>query len=57
MKIVGCDLHARQQSIAMVDAETGEVTEKRLPRLLKALSPFDQKIEGAAILWSNYRLD
>ena len=23
MKIVGCDLHARQQTIAMVDTETG----------------------------------
>ena len=28
MKMVGCDLHARQQSIAMVDTETGELTEK-----------------------------
>ena len=28
MKIVGCDLHATQQSIAMVDTETGEFTEK-----------------------------
>ena len=24
MKIVGCDLHARQQSIALLDRETGE---------------------------------
>jgi hypothetical protein len=24
MKIVGCDLHAQQQSIAMVDTENGE---------------------------------
>jgi hypothetical protein len=31
MKIVGCDLHARQQSIAMVDTETGEFTERPLP--------------------------
>ena len=31
MKIVGCDLHARQQTIAMVDTETGEFTEKTLP--------------------------
>jgi hypothetical protein len=30
MKIVGCDLHARQQTIAMVDTETGEFTEKTL---------------------------
>jgi transposase len=28
MKIVGCDLHAKQQSIAMLDTETGELTEK-----------------------------
>ena len=25
MKIVGCDLHAGQQTIAMVDTETGRV--------------------------------
>ena len=30
MKIVGCDLHARQQTIAMVDTESGEFTEKTL---------------------------
>jgi hypothetical protein len=30
MKILGCDLHAKQQSIAMVDTETGEFTEKTL---------------------------
>ena len=30
MKIIGCDLHARQQAIAMVDTETGELMEKIL---------------------------
>jgi len=30
MKIVGCDLHARQQTLAMMDTETGEFTEKTL---------------------------
>jgi transposase len=30
MKIVGCDLHTRYQQIAMLDAETGELTERRL---------------------------
>jgi hypothetical protein len=30
MKIVGCDLHAIQQSIAMSDTETGEFTEKTI---------------------------
>ena len=24
-QIIGCDLHARQQSLAMLDTETGEV--------------------------------
>jgi hypothetical protein len=26
MKILGCDLHAKQQTIAMMDTETGEFT-------------------------------
>src|SRR5260370_7548104 len=30
MRIIGCDLHALQQTISMVDTETGEVTEKTL---------------------------
>ena len=30
MKILGCDLPAKQQTIAMVDRETGEFTEKTL---------------------------
>jgi len=30
MKIVGCDLHTRYQQIAMLDEETGELTERRL---------------------------
>jgi transposase len=30
MLIIGCDLHTRYQQIAMVDAATGELTEKRL---------------------------
>jgi hypothetical protein len=29
MKIVGVDLHAKQQSIAMLDTDTGELTEKQ----------------------------
>ncbi len=30
MRIIGCDLHARQQSIAMLDPDTGELVEKEL---------------------------
>ena len=30
MQIIGCDLHARQQSVAMLDTETGEVMNRTL---------------------------
>jgi len=31
MRLIGCDLHASHQSIAMLDRDTGVVVEKRLP--------------------------
>ena len=30
MKIVGCALHAKQQTIAMLDSDTGEFIERTL---------------------------
>jgi hypothetical protein len=30
MRIIGCDLHARQQSVAMLDTETGAVVNRTL---------------------------
>ena len=27
MRIIGCDLHSRQQTLSMLDVETGEVEE------------------------------
>jgi len=39
MRMIGCDLHAAQQSIAMLDCETGEIVEKTLthePETLRA---------------------
>src|ERR1700680_2177492 len=30
MQIIGCDLHARQQTLAMLDTETGEVVNRTL---------------------------
>ena len=30
MRLIGCDLHASQQSIAMLDRDTGAVIEKTL---------------------------
>jgi transposase len=32
MRIIRCDLHARQQSVAMLDTETGEVVNRTLMR-------------------------
>jgi hypothetical protein len=44
MKIVGCDLHAKQQTIAMVDTETGEFTEKTLAVRGESLGSLRKKI-------------
>ena len=50
MKIVGCDLHARQQSIAMVDTETGEFTEKTLCHEGNAVRAFYASLEGPVVV-------
>jgi transposase len=50
MKIVGCDLHARQQSIAMVDTETGKLTEKRLMHEGNAVREFYASLEGPVVV-------
>jgi hypothetical protein len=50
MKIVGCDLHARQQSIAMVDTETGELTEKRLMHEGNAVRDFYASLAGPVVV-------
>ena len=50
MKIVGCDLHARQQTIAMVDTETGEFTEKTLCHEGNAVRAFYASLEGPVVV-------
>jgi transposase len=50
MKIVGCDLHARQQTIAMVDSETGEFTEKTLGHEGNAVPAFYAALEGPVLV-------
>src|SRR5262249_12443807 len=50
MKIVGCDLHAGQQSIAMVDSETGELTEKVLKHEGNAVREFYGSLEGPVVV-------
>jgi Rad3-related DNA helicase len=50
MKIVGCDLHARQQTIAMVDTESGEFTEKTLAHEGNAVREFYSALEGRVVV-------
>ncbi|HWC19644.1 MAG TPA: IS110 family transposase [Terriglobales bacterium] len=50
MKIVGCDLHARQQSLAMVDTETGEFTEKTLSHQGSVVREFYAALEGSVVV-------
>lgn len=40
MRIIGCDLHAAQQTIAMLDRETGEIVERTLPHEGTAVRDF-----------------
>jgi hypothetical protein len=50
MKIVGCDLHARQQTIAMVDTETGGFSEKTLNHEGNAAREFYAALEGPVVV-------
>jgi transposase len=46
MKIVGCDLHTRYQQIAMLEEETGELTERRLEHESGEARRFYANLEG-----------
>ena len=50
MKILGCDLHAKQQSIAMVDTETGEFPEKTLSHEGNEVREFYAALEGPVVV-------
>src|SRR5512140_3748154 len=50
MKILGCDLHAKQQTTAMVDRETGEFTEKTLSHEGNAVRAFYAALEGPVVV-------
>jgi hypothetical protein len=52
MKIVGCDLHAGQQSIAMMDSATGELTEKVLKHEGNAVREFYGSLQGP-VWWAS----
>ena len=46
MKIIGCDLHARQQTIAMLDTDTGELEEKTLGHEGETVREFYSTLAG-----------
>src|SRR5258708_35294023 len=50
MKIVGCDLHAKQQSIAMVETDTGEWIERALSHEGNAVREFYAALEGPVVV-------
>ena len=50
MKILGCDLHAKQQTIAMVDMETGEFTQKTLSHEGNEVREFYAALEGPVVV-------
>jgi hypothetical protein len=50
MQIIGVDLHTRQQSVSMVDTETGEVTEKTLLHEGEAVREFYAAVPRAEMV-------
>ncbi len=50
MKIVGCDLHARQQSIALLDTETGELIERSLEHGAEQPREFYSSLTGPVVV-------
>ena len=50
MKIIGCDLHAAQQSIAMVDCDTGEITRKTRKHEGDTVREFYGSLAGPAVV-------
>lgn len=46
MQIIGCDLHARQQTIAMLNVDTGEVVERTLKHGAEEVRQFYSALPG-----------
>ncbi len=46
MRIIGCDLHARQQTLAMLDTATGEVVNETLAHEGESVREFYSKLPG-----------
>jgi transposase len=50
MRIIGCDLHAAQQTVAMLDRDTGEVVERTLKHESAAVREFYASIPRPALV-------
>src|SRR3989442_5961776 len=50
MRLIGCDLHASQQSIAMLDRDTGVVVEKTLKHAGEAVREFYASIPPPVVV-------
>ena len=50
MKIIGCDLHARKQTIAMLDSDTGELEEKTLEHEGDTVREFYSALPGPILV-------
>src|SRR5882757_3366774 len=50
MRLIGCDLHASQQSIAMLDRDTGAVIEKTLKHAGEAVREFYASIPPPVVV-------
>ncbi len=50
MKIIGVDLHARQQTIAMLDTDTGELVEKTLEHAGDEVWKFYSTLSGQVVV-------
>src|SRR5258707_13226 len=46
MRIIGCDLHARQQTVSILDTQTGEVVEKILMHEASKVRDFYSTLSG-----------
>ena len=50
MRIIGCDLHARQQTIAKLDSDTGELVEKTLEHEGEKAREFYAVLPGSVLV-------
>jgi transposase len=50
MRIIGCDLHARQQTIAMLDTDTGELIERVIEHEGEKVQEFYSALDGQVLV-------